>query len=229
MKRTALTACAVLGGLVAALSGCTHPQVTYLAPTAPPWSPTITTDPVTGTTRCVVAAYDRVAATSYTRTGYLYPIVEFHSEHGLLVGVSSGGLIRFPVGDIVWRVDAQPYRELRAIDNPTQIPDAPIAATGNDAVAASIADTVKLSQRLVANATSTATVASDEKARAMLDEMLADSSLIFRVNRPNTQLGLPTVQEQQVGQWTSEGQRPIPLDATFHQAVEKYQSIMAVR
>lgn len=216
MNHAATSAHAVLAGIaIALLSGCaTH------VPPAPPWSSTVTTDPITGTKRCVVAAYDRVAGASYSRTGYLYPIIEFNSEFGLLVGVSSGGPIRFPVGDIVWRVDDRPYRELRAFNNPTQ-GSSTTGKTAADMTSARIAETIRYAQKLAANAGATATVASGAEATAMLDEMLGGNTLIYRASRPNAQFGLPTGHEQRVGQWTSEGLRPFPLDATFRQSVEQ--------
>ena len=45
---------------------------------------------------------------SYTRVGALYPFVDQKGAHGLLVGVASGGRIRVPSGDILWRIDEQP-------------------------------------------------------------------------------------------------------------------------
>jgi|GEM_PF-1461232 len=221
MKHAGTSAHAALAGLaIALLSGCATS-----VPPAPPWSSTVTTDPITGTKRCVVAAYDRVAGASYSRTGYLYPVVEFNSEFGLLVGVSSGGPIRFPVGDIVWRVDDRPYRELRTFNNPTQ--GSPTTGeTAADMSSARIAETIKYAQKLAATAGATATVASSEEASAMLDEMLAGSTLIYRANRPNAQFGLPTSHGQRVGQWTTEGLRPIPLDATFRQGVEQCRTAM---
>jgi len=224
MNHAATSAHAVLAGIaIALLSGCATP-----VPPAPPWSSTVTTDPITGTRRCVVAAYDRVAGASYSRTGYLYPVIEFNSEFGLLVGVSSGGPIRFPVGDIVWRVDDRPYRELRAFNNPTQ-GSPPSGETAADMTSARIAETIKYAQKLAATAGATATVASGEEAAAMLDEMLAGSTLVYRANRPNAQFGLPTGHEQRVGQWTSEGLRPIPLDATLRQSVEQCRATITAK
>lgn len=197
---------------IAVLAGCASPT--------PPWSPTVTDDPITGTKRCVAAAYDRASGGNFSRTGYLYPVVEFNSEFGLLVGVSSGGPVRLPVGNIVWRVDDKPYRELRALNNPTQGTPASASEAAADMTSARIAETIKYAQKLAANAGATATVASGEEAAAMLNEMLGGSALIYRANRSNAQFGLPTGQEQRVGQWTSDGMRPIPLDASFKQAVE---------
>lgn len=213
MNDTVAKARLIFAGIgLAILSGCAAPT--------PPWSPTVTADPITGTKRCVVAAYDRAAGASFSRTGYLYPVVEFNSEFGLLVGVSSGGPIRLPVGDIVWRVDDRPYRELRAFNNPAHVTPPIPGETAADMTSARVAETIKYAQKIAANAGATATVASGEEAAAMLNEMLAGSTLMYRANRPNAQFGLPTGQEQRVGQWTSEGLRPIPLDGAFRQSVE---------
>lgn len=63
----------------------------------------------------------------------------------------------------------------------------------------------------------------------MLDEMLAGNTLVYRANRPNAQFGLPTGHEQRVGQWTSEGLRPIPLDATLRQSVEQCRATITAK
>jgi hypothetical protein len=50
-------------------------------------------------------ASNYVGWTRFTTTGGLYPIVEMNSSYGLLVGISSGGRIRVPTGDMLWVVD----------------------------------------------------------------------------------------------------------------------------
>lgn len=170
------------------------------------WSVEESADPITGVRRCVVTAFDRAASTSFSRTGYLYPIVEFNSEFGLLVGVSSGGRIRLPSGDIVWRVDQRDFRELRAADNPVaEQVEAPEPSQ----------DLTAYQMRLIQAATATATVASGDRAREMLDEMIGGSSLIFRSGAAAPAYGLPSDQTNRVGQATSDGLRPYPLDQSF--------------
>jgi hypothetical protein len=112
----------------------------------------------------------------FTRVGYLYPVVERNSKLGLLVGVRSGGRVPIPIGDVLWRVDDRPFRELKAADNPRGA--APVAAyrTGNEAADKAMADALAMASGL----SSTATVASGDRAREMLAEMLAGQSLIFR-------------------------------------------------
>lgn len=182
------------------------------------WQVSRVSDPVTGRTSCVVAAFDRAVGMRFTRTGYLYPMVENHPIHGLLVGVSSGGQFRLPTGDILWRVDDRPFRDLKAADNPpTQ--SAPIAIpnlpSGNDAASKAMRDTIEQALRMSSGLAATSTMASGSKAREMLDEMLAGTSLIFRASASVPDYGLPSSNTYRVGQYTSKGLRPFPLDASF--------------
>lgn len=177
---------------------------------APIWQVSRTSDPITGASSCVVAAWDRAAGTSYSRTGALYPFVENSSVHGLLVGVSSGGRIRLPTGDIFWRVDDRPFRTLAAADNPPGA-SASAAPAGNQA----IQQLVDKQMRIVAAATATSTVASGKAALAMLDEMLAGKGLIFRSAAATTSYGLPNDAGQRVGLLTNDGPKPYPIDDSF--------------
>jgi hypothetical protein len=188
-----------------------------IAPSAPArkapkavWQVNRTSDPITGATSCIVAAYDQAAGLSYSRTGKLYPLVEKNSTHGLLIGVSSGGRYRLPTGDIVWRVDGRPFRTLAAADNPAGM-NVSAVPPGNPAMQT----LVDQQMRLVAAATATSTVASGSIARAMLAEMLAGSGLIFRAAAATASYGLPTGSGRSVGLLTKDGVRPYPLDASF--------------
>lgn len=104
------------------------------------WTVVRTADPITGRRTCAVSALDRFAGSRFSQVGGLYAVVENNPDAGLLVGVSSGGRYRMPVGDIVWRVDNQPYRTLKAVNNPH------VAQQGNTepskAAAAQTPDTV---------------------------------------------------------------------------------------
>lgn len=163
------------------------------------WQATKTSDPVKGISRCVVTAPDRTAGLAFSRSFALYPVVERHPEFGLLVGVSSGGLYKVPVGNIVWRVDDNRYRTLKAVDTPTGEP--------------------KVHGINMAGILATSTLASGAKARAMLNEMRKGESLIFRVDVPNDSLGLPTQRTAQVGILSNGKLQPIPLDASFQRAL----------
>ena len=147
---------------------------------------------------------------SFSRTGALYPFVENSSAHGVLVGVSSGGRIRLPTGDIVWRVDDRPFRTLAAAESPADTTASAIPR-GDSAMKA----LVDQQMRIIASATATSTVASGSTARAILDEMLAGRGLIFRSAAAATAYGLPGDGGQRVGQITRDGLRPYPLDDSF--------------
>lgn len=182
------------------------------------WSVSRVSDPVTESETCVVAAFDRGAGLRFSRSGYLYPIVERHPVHGLLVGVSSGGRFRLPTGDILWRVDDHPYRTLKAADNPPTsassftIPDLP---AGDDASSQAVRDTVANAMQLASGMAATSTVASGDTARAMLAEMLVGQSLIFRASAAVPDYGLPSARTYEVGQITGKGFRPFPLDESL--------------
>lgn len=182
------------------------------------WSVSRVSDPVTGRTSCVVAAFDRAAGMRFSRTGTLYPLVENHPVHGLLVGVSSGGQFRLPTGDILWRVDDRPFRDLKAADNPPSqaVPVAiPYLPAGDDPASKAMRDTIEQALRMSSGLAATSTMASGSKAREMLDEMLAGSSLIFRAAASVPDYGLPSSNAYRVGQFTSKGLRPFPLDTSF--------------
>ena len=191
------------------------------------WDVIRTTDPITGTSTCVVAALDYVGKDSFSRVGALYPLVENNPVHGLLVGVSSGGKFRFPTGDIVWRVDDRPFRELKAQNNPgAAAQPAKAAATAADKA---MQDVLALTTSLTASMTSTTTVASGDGAKAMLDEMLAGKALIFRAAAIRVDYGLQSSAMYRVGQITEKGLRPIPLDQSFRDGVQSCGIAIAER
>lgn len=197
-----VTIATVASGIVSPLSAKKAPRLV--------WQVTRSSDPITGTTSCIVAAYDQAGRLSYSRTGMLYPFVENSSVHGVLVGVSSGGRVRLPTGDIVWRVDDRPFRTLAAADNPA---GATTSAMPQGVIG--MQQLVDQQMKLIAAATATSTVASGATARSMLAEMLAGKGLVFRAATATVGYGLPTGGDQQVGLLTRDGIRPYPLDGSF--------------
>ena len=179
------------------------------------WDVIRTTDPITGASTCVVAALDYVGKDSFSRMGMLYPVVENNPVHGLLVGISSGGKLRFPTGDIVWRVDDRPFRELKAEDNPATGTAPATAPVPSNIASKTMQETVAFSMKLVAAMTGTSTVASGDRAKAMLGEMLAGQTLIFRAAAAATDYGLQSSGMYRVGQITEKGLHPIPIDESF--------------
>lgn len=107
------------------LLGCLVGACASSPNTAGRWTASASSDPITGVQRCVVTIPDRRIGSAFSRTGAIYPFVEQNSELGLMVGVSSGGQIRLPTGDIEWRVDDKPHHTLRAADTPSSGVDVP--------------------------------------------------------------------------------------------------------
>lgn len=178
-------------------------------PPPPVWQVMRSADPVTGASTCAVVASDASGRLRFTQTGALYPVVEMNTTYGLLVGVSSGGRFRLPVGDIVWRIDDHPHRVVRAADNPSD------AGQQSAAPAATVEGMTAQTMRLVQTMTATSTMASGGTAREMLNEMLAGQSLLFRSARTTAQTGIPDYAALGAGQITAKGIRPYPLDASF--------------
>lgn len=203
-----VAAATVLAGAVLASLSLTPTAHARKKPAAT-WQVLRAADPITGASTCTVVASDSAWGTRFTRTGGLYPVVEKNSRLGLLVGVSSGGRYRMPSGDILWVVDGQPYRELKAADNPG--PGDPTTPPPAGSIEALTAQTMRLAYAMSA----TSTMASGAKAREMLDEMLAGRSLLFRPAAAAPQMGLPNYAAFMPGQITSKGLRPYPLDESF--------------
>ncbi len=173
------------------------------------WQVMRSADPVTGASTCAVVASDTAGGLRFTQTGAFYPVVEMNSTHGLLVGVSSGGRFRLPVGDILWRIDDHPHRVVKAADNPA------LAGQASDVPAATVEALTAQTMRMVQAMTATSTMAGGAAAREMLDEMLAGQTLLFRSASTALQTGIPDYLALRAGQVTAKGIRPYPLDASF--------------
>lgn len=200
MRTIQVGAVAVLAIAGAALAGC--------ATTPARWQVVRSSDPITNVTSCVVAAPDQAAGMSFTRSLMLYPIVELNSQRGLLVGVSSGGQIRVPVGQVLWRVDDNPFRELgRSMTD---------MASGFGSPSSSPADLARMQQEMIDAATATSTVSEGSVAIEMLQEMRAGRNLLFRQKQAAASYGLPGTATSAVGQYsTAGGHEAIPLDESF--------------
>lgn len=186
------------------------------------WSVSRTSDPITGDTTCVVAAYDSIGKLKYSRFGFLYPVVENNSKLGVLVGVSSGGTYRVPTGDILWRVDQNPHRTLQAKNNPALPGSSMFGAykTGNAETDKKIEEAMASTGNIVTSMTATSTMASGPLAREILAEMVSGQGLIYRQAQAAPAYGLPTGGQNQVGQYTSdEGHVAIKLDESFRRGL----------
>ncbi len=212
-----------LAALVAVAAAIAPSAIEAKKKPAEVWSVSRTSDPITGDRSCVVAAYDSVGRRKFSRAGFLYPVVENNSKLGLLIGVSSGGPYRLPSGDILWRVDQNPHRTLRAADNPALAGNAMFGSaykTGDPETDRKVEEAMATTGNLVASMTATSTVASGDLAREMLDEMLAGQGLIYRQAQAAPAYGLPSGAANRVGQYRSdEGLVPIRLDDSFRRGL----------
>jgi hypothetical protein len=66
----------------------------------------------------------------------------------------------------------------------------------------------------------TSTVASGEKAKEILAEMLVGKGLVFRAGAAAPSYGLPSPATNNVGQMTANGLKPIPLDDSFRAGLQ---------
>lgn len=189
----------------------------------PVWVVSTSVDPITSIGRCVVAPPDTRWGISFTRTGYLYPFVENNSELGLLVGVSSGGPVRVPPGDIVWRVDSAPHRTLSAAETPVMGANTlPIDTSSmTDEMRRSVETSMAASAGMISSIQNGTTAVDGAKAEEILVEMRAGHELVFRAVAASQSLGLTNPSTTAVGRYAGKSQEPFPLDASFEYALQE--------
>lgn len=185
------------------------------------WTASGSVDPITGVERCVVSIPDRRFGSAFSRTGYIYPFVEQNSELGLMVGVSAGGQIRFPTGDIEWRVDDNSHHSLKAADTPSTGVDLPQVNTSIMSAATlevydqSMAD----AEGLVFSIQNGVTAVGGEKAIELLDEMRAGSELRLRSKTAAPAAGLVSPSTYRTGRVENGEIVPFLLDESFETAL----------
>lgn len=185
------------------------------------WTATASIDPITGVERCVVSIPDRSFGSAFSRTGSLYPYVEQNSELGLMVGVSSGGRIRVPTGDIDWRVDDNPHHTLKAADTPSSGVDIPGASTEGmseatlEAYEKSMAD----AEGMVFSIQNGVTAVGGEQAETLLSELRAGTELRFRSKSAAPSAGLVSSATYLTGRFENGELVPFLLDDSLEQAL----------
>ena len=182
----------VLGLLLA--SACT-------TPTQSGWVARNQTDAVTGTNRCVVVKPDAFGGLDYTRAFHLYPVVEKHPKHGVLVGVSTGGNYPVPSGDILWRVDE---------NKPILIKSAETPSNQKNYYGVNISGIL-----------SGSTLASGKKAQRMLEQLKQGKTLVFRQHVAGNDIGLPRANTGLAGEYVNGKLQPILLGETFRSALAR--------
>lgn len=120
----------------------------------------------------------------YTKSGHLYPYVQ--EVNGVLrVGVMSGGKYPIPVGDVQLRIDNNKAWTLMANDSPID-KELPLADMSGfyeslpDDQQAMVKGAIKSARDISNHAFQTFTVATGDKAKRILAEMLNGKKLIYR-------------------------------------------------
>ncbi|MEM6900954.1 MAG: hypothetical protein AAF583_14450, partial [Pseudomonadota bacterium] len=203
----------LLGGLIGACAS--SPEATER------WTATASTDPITGVERCVVSIPDRRFGSSFSRTGAIYPFVEKNSELGLLVGVSSGGKIRLPTGDIEWRVDDNPHHTLRASDTPSPSIGIPGFNTSgmNQATLKAFEKSMADSAGMIFSVQNGVTAVGGDKATKLLAEMRIGKELRFRSKTAVPSAGLASASTYRTGRIENGELVPFLLDGSFERAL----------
>jgi len=185
------------------------------------WTASSSVDPITGVERCVVSIPDRSFGSAFSRTGALYPYVEQNSELGLMVGVSSGGRIRLPTGDIDWRVDDNSHHTLKASDTPSSGVDIPDANTAemSEAALEAFENSMANAEGMVFSIQNGVTAAGGEKAELLLEELRAGSELRFRSKTAAPSAGLVSSSTYLTGRLEGGELVPFLLDESFERAL----------
>lgn len=163
------------------LSGCSN----LTAPKVE-WITVRNTDKFTDKATCAVTVGSYYTQTGvYTAANHYYPYIEAVNGD-LRVGVRSGGRFLIPVGDVQIRVDQNPAWTISSSETPLDyVPEGQLQAMQ------AFAPKDPQQQQIVTNAYKTAmeatarsmspfTAATGDKARAMLAQMRAGHSMIYR-------------------------------------------------
>ena len=167
------------------LAGCasTTPKVEWVASTE--------VDQFTDKTACSVTTGSLYTQSSvYTYNNHLYPFIEVVKDE-LRVGIKSGGKYKVPVGDVQLRIDKNKAWNISMSETPVIAKPNPQASAQVDVMTEYAKSLPPEQQELVVNSYKAAmnstgqmlspyTVATGDKAKAIVKEMLQGSILIYR-------------------------------------------------
>lgn len=178
-----LVALALIGCAVDPGSGSSQRQS---SPPSVKWVATRQTDKFTDRASCAVtvgALYTQTIV--FTMSNQYYPYIEVVNGD-LRVGVKSGGRVQIPVGDVQMRIDQNPAWTISTGETPLDyVPQGALqgmqAYTKNDPQQQLVLEnSYKAAMQGTARAMSPFTAATGEKARAILKELRAGRTLIYR-------------------------------------------------
>jgi hypothetical protein len=166
-------------GIMLTLTGCASaPKVE--------WVTDKQTDEFTDVTTCRATTGSFYSTSGiYTKVGALYPMVE-QVDGELRVGLQSGGKYKIPVGNIQLRIDSNKAWDINTSETPIDLLSTinPLVAIPMDNLPEDqkkmIEQSVESSKKMTAQAMAPYTVATGDKAKAILKEMLAGKELKYR-------------------------------------------------
>ena len=178
MKKLYLTMASLL------LSGCASVQ--------PEWVSWSETDEFTDNTLCRATVGSIYSQNSvYTMTGNFYPFIEKVNGE-IIVGLTSGGKVKMPVGDIQLRIDNNKAWDINTDETPADpdnLPKYMQAMQSNSALYTQnlsdeekklVEDAFEKTSNSTAKMVSTFTATTGEKALLIINEMLQGKEVIYR-------------------------------------------------
>ncbi len=168
--------------MLLAITGCAS-----TSEPAGPWAASVKHDRFSGDVECFVSTGDFFTETSVvTSNNKYYPLIQVKNGV-LMVGVRSGGRFPIPVGDVKIRVDANKAYDISITETPVEQKLDPIMASMKATYESLPEDQKKLVMAAIDNANktqkamvSTYTVATGEKAKAILEEIKHGRKLIYQ-------------------------------------------------
>lgn len=170
------------GALALAITGCASTS----EPTGP-WAASVKYDRFSGEVECFVSTGDFFTETSVvTSNNKYYPLIQIKNGV-LMVGVRSGGRFPIPVGDVKIRVDSNKAYDISITETPVDQKVDPVIASMKASYESLPEDQKKLVISAIDNASktqkamvSTYTVATGDKAKALLEEIKHGRKLIYQ-------------------------------------------------
>ncbi|HAT42371.1 MAG TPA: hypothetical protein DCS87_11735 [Rheinheimera sp.] len=152
-----------------------------------PWAASVKHDRFSGEVECFVSTGDFFTETSVvTSNNKYYPLIQIKNGV-LMVGVRSGGRYPIPVGDVKIRVDSNKAYDISITETPVDEKVDPMIASMKASYESLPEDQKKLVISAIDNASkaqkamvSTYTVATGDKAKALLEEIKNGRKLIYQ-------------------------------------------------
>lgn len=147
------------------------------------WKATATTDEFTDKTTMMVTTGDSGNASwIVTRPAYYYPVIRKECDE-LFVGVMSGGRFKLPVGTVQLRIDQHEAWTITPQETPVSLAPAvvPIGVTVTGEQAEIVRNAQEQAMKAASQMMSPYTVATGDKARQIIRQLLTGQKLRYRI------------------------------------------------